>query len=471
MFSKGGFFLRITVSVTSFGAVCDGTLQTTRIQAAIDHCFEQGGGEVQVPAGTFLIGGIRLRSGVTLHLLENAVLKGSRNPEDYFTYLENDIDPLPPEKITDAPYIHVSTIKGETAYDPNDTRYRYRRLPASRWNNAVIRAIDAENVAIIGEKGSVIDGSNCFDEQGEELYRGPHAITFHNTRNITLRGYTIRDSANWAHNMLFCENILMEDVEVLAGHDGFDAFTSNNITIRNCRFYTGDDCVAGFGNSNVLISDCILNSSCSGMRYSGTNTVVRNCRFYGPGKYLFRGSLSQEEKRSGTEVPGTTHRYNMLSAFCFYGDYSMPIPEQPGNILITDCTFENVDRFIHYHYFKNDHECFQNHRPLADITFANIKATGIGMPLTVRGSEQLKVDITLRNCEIGLREEADPMPLMRMENARRIELDHVTISGLKADCLILARTDGEYVFRNVSCSIPEDQYVQKTDEEFLIRAI
>ena len=149
----------------------------------------------------------------------------------------------------------------------------------------------------------------------------------------------------------------------------------------------------------------------------------------------------------------------------------MPIPEQPGNILITDCTFENVDRFIHYHYFKNDHECFQNHRPLADITFANIKATGIGMPLTVRGAEHLKVDITLRNCEIGLREEADSMPLMRMENARRIELDQVTVSGLKADCLILARTDGEYVFRNVSCSIPEDQYVQKTDEEFLIRAI
>lgn len=464
-------FVRTTVSVSAFGAVCDGTLQTARFQAAIDHCFEQGGGEVQVPAGKFLISSIRLRSGVTLHLMENAVLKGSRDPEDYFSYLDNDIEPLSPEKITNAPYIHVSAIKGETAYDPDDPRYRYRRLPASRWNNAVIRAIDAENVAIIGEKGSVIDGSNCFDEQGEELYRGPHAITFFNTRSITLRGYTVRDSANWAHNMLFCENILMEDVEMLAGHDGFDAFTSSNITIRNCRFYTGDDCIAGFGNSNVLITDCILNSSCSGMRYSGTNTVVRNCRFYGPGKYLFRGSMTQEEKRSGTEVPGTTHRYNMLSAFCFYGDYSMPIPEQPGNILIVDCTFENVDRFIHYHYFKNGYECFQNHRPLANITFANIRATGIGMPLTVCAPEHLKVDVTLRCCEIELREGTDPMPLIRTENFRRIELDNVTVKGLKADHLILARTDGDYVFRDVKCPLVEGQYIRKTDEEFVICAI
>ncbi|MGI6173949.1 MAG: glycoside hydrolase family 28 protein [Christensenellales bacterium] len=463
--------MKTVVNILNFGAQCDGTIQTAPIQAAIDHCFLQGGGEVQVPAGTFVIGSIRIRSGVALHLLENAVLKGTRDPEDYFSYLEDGIEPLRHDQVTNAPYIHVSTIKGETAYDPDDLRYRYRRLPASRWNNALIRAIDAENVAILGEKGSVIDGSNCFDEQGEELYRGPHAITFHNTRNITLRGYTVRDSANWAHNMLFCENILMEDVEVLAGHDGFDAFTSSNIVIRNCRFYTGDDCIAGFGNRNVLIADCILNSSCSGMRYSGTNTVVRNCRFYGPGKYLFRGSLTAEEKRLGDAVPGTGHRFNMLSAFCFYGDYSMPIPEQPGNILIADCTFENVDRFIHYHYFNNNRECFQNHRPLANITFADVQATGIGMPLTVCAPEHPKVDFTLRRCTIALREDAEPMPLMRTENFRRIELDDVTVEGLKADHLILARTDGDFIFRNVICPLDEEQYVRKTDEEFVIHEI
>ena len=127
--------MKTIVNVLDFGAQCNDSIQTAHIQAAIDYCFQQGGGEVQVPGGTYLIGSIRIRSGVTLHLLENAVLKGTRNPEDYFTYLENDIEPLRPDQVTDAPYIHVSTIKGETAYDPGDLRYRYRRLPQAYSHN------------------------------------------------------------------------------------------------------------------------------------------------------------------------------------------------------------------------------------------------------------------------------------------------------------------------------------------------
>ena len=231
--------MKKTVNIKDFGACENEALQTRAIQDAIDTVFLAGGGEVQIPSGVFLTGGIRLRSNVTLHLFENAVLKGSRNPDDYFVcYTEDKIEPLSPERITNAPYIHLSGILGETKYDEHDERYNFRRLPGSRWNNALIRAIDAENVAIIGEAGSYIDGNNCFDEQGEELYRGPHAITFFNCKNITLKGYGLRDSANWAHNMLFCENISMSHVKVEAGHDGFDAFVTNNLTITNCEFYT-----------------------------------------------------------------------------------------------------------------------------------------------------------------------------------------------------------------------------------------
>ena len=88
---------------------------------------------------------------------------------------------------------------------------------------------DAENVKIIGEEGSVIDGDNCYDEVGEELYRGPHAICFFNVKNVDFYGYTIKNSANWAHNMLFCENITVKNVTVEAGHDGFDAAVCKNI--------------------------------------------------------------------------------------------------------------------------------------------------------------------------------------------------------------------------------------------------
>lgn len=76
--------MKKTFSIIDFGA-CPATneLQTPYIQAAIDECFLQGGGEVQIPEGTFLTGGIRLRSNVCLHLMEKAHLKGSRDPEAY----------------------------------------------------------------------------------------------------------------------------------------------------------------------------------------------------------------------------------------------------------------------------------------------------------------------------------------------------------------------------------------------------
>ena len=63
-------------NIQAYGAVSGGGLCTAQIQKAIDDCFLQGGGEVIIPEGRFLTGGIRLRSNVTLHLQKNAVLLG-----------------------------------------------------------------------------------------------------------------------------------------------------------------------------------------------------------------------------------------------------------------------------------------------------------------------------------------------------------------------------------------------------------
>ena len=82
--------MKITVNIKDFGAVESESLQTEKIQSAIDHVFLQGGGEVQIPGGTYLTGGIRLRSNITLHFLEGAILKGSQNPEDYYSCYTSD---------------------------------------------------------------------------------------------------------------------------------------------------------------------------------------------------------------------------------------------------------------------------------------------------------------------------------------------------------------------------------------------
>ena len=247
-------------SIITYGAKSDGELCTNAIQSAIDDCFLQGGGVVEIPEGVYVSGGIRLRSNVTLHLLKNAVLKGTRNPEDYYGWLQDKIEPIDMTEVTD-----VLHNRAERSDNP-ERDWQFMRLPGSRWHNGLIRAIDAENIAIIGEEGAVIDGNDCFDEMGEEQYRGPHAIAFFRCKNIRLENYTVQRSGNWAHNLFRCSQIAMDHVQVLAGHDGIHMTVCENITIRNSSFYTGDDCINGFANLDVLVKNCEINSACSAFR-------------------------------------------------------------------------------------------------------------------------------------------------------------------------------------------------------------
>jgi len=58
-------------------------LDSPAIQQAIDSCSQAGGGTVHVPNGQYVIGTIRLKANVTLHLAPEAVLLGSQRIEDY----------------------------------------------------------------------------------------------------------------------------------------------------------------------------------------------------------------------------------------------------------------------------------------------------------------------------------------------------------------------------------------------------
>ncbi len=455
----------ISVRITDFGAVSgNGELQTEKIQAAIDYCFEMGGGEVLVPQGNYITGDIRLRSNVTLHLLENARISGSMDPGDYFHYLADKTEPLRESLITDAVYINPAARKSRAEYVRDDPDFRFITAAGSRWNNAIIRAFDADNVKIIGEGSSVIDGRNCFDEKGEEYYRGPHAITFFNCTNVELRGYTVCDSANWAHNLHGCRNILAEGVRVLAGHDGMHFSSCENIEVRNCEFYTGDDCFAGFANVNVHLSDSVLNSSCSAMRFGGSNVLVERCHIYGPGKYYFRGTLTNEEKRSSAPVPQSVKRNNMLSAFTYYADYSLDIPVRPGNIVITDCKIEMADRFLHYNYSGN--ELWQNHRPLSDIEFRNIDAYDISMPLTAYGAEDEKVDLRLENVRVKLREGSEKIDFIHICNFDNLVLRNVRVGGFEGDCFVKKWSDGNIAMEKVDCGAAAPTVVSASEKFF-----
>jgi len=72
-------------NVRDFGAVGDGiTKDTVAFQKALDACAVNGGGEVLVPPGNYLIGSVQLGCGTLLRLQDtNSVIVGSGDANDY----------------------------------------------------------------------------------------------------------------------------------------------------------------------------------------------------------------------------------------------------------------------------------------------------------------------------------------------------------------------------------------------------
>lgn len=453
------------VQVTDFGAEKNSdTVQTDFFQKALDACFKAGGGEVIVPEGRYIIGDIRIRSNTTLHLMENAVLLGSLNPSDYQHINADVLEPLPEEQNTQAIWYTPSEwMKMGGGFK------KHLYTAGSYWNYGMIRAAYAENIAIIGEKGSVIDGRNVFDPKGEENYRGPHGINMHFCKNVTFRGYTIQNTGNWAHAIFQTDAVLFDQLTVLAGHDALHTRACSNVNMMNCKLITGDDCIAGFDNLDVFIRNCELSSACSAFRYGGNNILVEDCVVYGPCKYQFRGNFSKEEKEAGAVI-SEKGRNNMLSFWTNFVTDDLPVRRPAGKILIRNCKVKNADRFFHLNLSGN--EPWQRGTPPADITFENIEAEGIAMGLTAYGVEGSPMRLHLKDMTYSIREGSEDMPLLKVAYCDEICFENIKIKGFQGDALIQAWSDGIVVNqKNLECELDDAKLLVRADEEFVCRPI
>ena len=345
--------------------------QTQAIQKVLDLCKDNGG-TVVFPKGTYRVSSLLLHSGTTVLLRSGAVLLGSENCDDYAVF---DV----PENV------HLRTDQEMIPqYFGGKQRAEYRR--------AMLSAYGARHISIIGEPGSVIDGQNCFDPDGEEHYRGPHGIFLSNCKNVALKGYTIRHSGNFMHQLDACENVTMTDVTNLGGSDGIHLHCCKNVAIDRCVFRTGDDCIAGINVRNLHINNCVLNSSCQAFRIGGVNLLTENCHVYGPGWYPHRVTVV----RSRTEIlPREAGRHNLYSLMIFFASETFPAEEHSHGIVFRNLIVENAGQVLHYR--ADSAGDLQSGDRLRELTFENVRFTGLGHGSFVEAPAEEPLTVLLRD--------------------------------------------------------------------------
>jgi hypothetical protein len=239
-------------NIISFGAKSDGkTLATEAIQTAIDIASKNGGGKVIVPEGHFLSGSIILKTGVELHLHENAIILGSTNPYDYKS--------------------------------------------TNRWKSLIL-ANNQDNISITGK--GIING------QGQKLalkvdslfyagkldsvhynlrrkrpgeYLRPQIIEMVECKDVLISEVTIKNAACWVQTYDRCENLVIDKITVDSdaywNNDGIDISDCKNVRVTGCYVNAADDgiCLKSHSkdhvNDTVYIADCTIRSSASAIKF------------------------------------------------------------------------------------------------------------------------------------------------------------------------------------------------------------
>lgn len=335
--------------VKAFGAKGDGkTLETAAINRAVEACSAAGGGTVYVPAGTYLTGTIHLKSHVNLWVDAGATILGSKDL----------------------------------------THYRWPRGERD-WYAALILGEDVENVALTGP--GTINGNQVFNPKGEERMRGPHAFVCYRCRDVTIRDIHFLDAANYAVRLNSCERVNIRGVTARGGWDGINMWDTRNVTISDCRLFTGDDCLAGAYWENVTVTNCVLNTSCNAFRVGGRRVLVDNVIIYGPGQYEHRTS-ARRNLESGFQI--LPHR----RAFAALPSRRLVAEGPVDDIVLSNVTMHNVRSPV-WIAFAPDAPYSRDNLGVGRILIQNLTVTGAGMtPFYVAGPvERPARSIVLRN--------------------------------------------------------------------------
>ncbi len=249
-----------TCDIRAFGAAPgDDRPDTDAFQAAVGVCGGIGG-QVVVPAGRWLIGGLTLGSNMTLSFAPGAI---------------------------------VELIPDIAVYPEQTYRHSDGRMETVR---PVFYAPDVQNLTIDGQ-GAVLGNGEAFWDpdfyrsglRRPTLPRPAPLFEFVNCSNVAVRDATLRDLPGFGIRFNQCNGARVTDVTIRndprsPNTDGVQIRDSSNIVISGVDIATGDDAIVLKSHrravENVIVSDSILQSDDAAVKFgTGSAVGVRNSLF------------------------------------------------------------------------------------------------------------------------------------------------------------------------------------------------
>lgn len=400
--------------ITNYGAVGDSITDCTdAFKKAIRACHEAGGGRVVVPTGKFTTGAIHLMSNVNLHVTKEATILFSQDTKKYLPQVYTRFEAI--ELMNYSPLIYAyeqeniaitgeGTLNGQA--DPDHWWFW-----KGKWSHAGVTYPEREQTQKAANdrlKKMAEDGVPVNERVfGEGDYLRPNFIQPYKCKNVLIEGVTVLNSPMWIIHPVLSENVIIRDVKVIShgpNSDGCDPESSKNVLIEGCLFDTGDDCIAiksgrdhdgrrvNVPSENIIVRNCIMKDGHGGVvigsEVSGNvrNVFAENCEMSSPN--LDRAlRLKSNSRRGGTieniymrNVTVGTLAEAVLHVDMFYfketGEYlptvrniqikNVTSKNSPyaiyinsdakypiENVIIEDCTFENVEKGNLLNGYKN----------------------------------------------------------------------------------------------------------------------
>ena len=409
-------FNNLTLNIKDLGAVADAkTLNTIIINAAIDSCNAAGGGKVIIPSGDFLTGPIVLKSNVTLHLEEGANVLFSTNPDEYLPVVHTSYEGV--ELMNYSPLIRAykqkniavtgkGTLNGQA---DNNNWWPWVGKERYGWKEGTPNQRDSINLPSLRKMN---EDNTPISERvfGDGYQFRPTFFEPFECENVLLEGVTIKNAPFWVIHPLKCNYVRVDGVTVEShgpNNDGCDPEYSKNVHITNCKFDTGDDCIAiksGRNNDgrrvkipseNIVVENCEMKDGHGGVVMGSEisagvrNVYVRNCNMDSPNldrairikTNTLRGGFVENVYVKNIKVGQVKEA--LLRINTFYGTYA----NQEGefvptikNIYLEDITVENSGKYGVL--IKG-----RKQSPVENVSLTNVHIKNAKTPMSVENSQ------------------------------------------------------------------------------------